>query len=253
MQMKTPTPQTRLYVDFTLKSDQKYEINKHQSHYLLHVLRLNEGAYLSVFNGHDGEWLAKICHTHKKTVFIETIKIIKEQTNLFQVSLCFAPLKKTHTDILVSQATEMGVTEFLPFTSDFSHTKRTNTDRLKATATEAAELSERLDVPHFYELQPLEKLLSEWPEDKQLFFCDEARDGEFLFSSFEKQKKRGTLSSNIAFLIGPEGGFSERERNYLQDHKAVYNVQLGNRVMRADTAAICALSIWHAFSTYCDL
>ncbi len=152
--------------------------------------------------------------------------------------LLFAPIKKARTDFIVEKAAEMGVREIRPVQTEFTNAERIRRDRLQAHVIEAAEQCGGVFVPEVRELERLDRLLQGWPEDRQLMFCDEALAGG------SPVLKANQDAGPWAILIGPEGGFSEAERDRLQALEFAHPVALGPRILRADTAAVAAMTLW---------
>ncbi|MBY6137596.1 16S rRNA (uracil(1498)-N(3))-methyltransferase [Nocardioides marinus] len=229
----------RLYVDHPLGAGQTVPLDRDQAHYLFGVMRQAAGAHVALFNGRDGEWLAEVAEAGKRGGTLACL----EQTRPLQLPpdlwLLFAPIKKARTDFIVEKAAEMGAARILPVQTDFTNSERIRQDRLQAHAVEAAEQCGGTYVPDVAELQKLSRLLDHWPADRQLMFCDEAEVGNALQLAAETRK-----GAPWAILIGPEGGFSEAERKRLHDLPQSHVVSLGPRILRADTAAVAALTLW---------
>lgn len=226
----------RLYLDHALGRDQTIPLSKEQAHYLFSVMRLRDGAEFLGFDGRNGEWRCKIVDIGKRGGSL----ICREQTAPLleppDLWLLFAPIKKARTDFIVEKATEMGARRICPVATDFTNAERVRRDRLQAHAIEAAEQCGGTFVPEVAELMRLDPLLADWPTDRQLMFCDEMLAGE-----------AGTLPDlpgPWAILIGPEGGFSKDERKRLRNLDYAHPVSLGPRILRADTAAVAALTVW---------
>ncbi|WP_417475661.1 16S rRNA (uracil(1498)-N(3))-methyltransferase [Leisingera sp.] len=229
----------RLYVDHPLGAGQTVPLDRDQAHYLFGVMRQAAGAHVALFNGRDGEWLAEVAEAGKRGGTLACL----EQTRPLQLPpdlwLLFAPIKKARTDFIVEKAAEMGAARILPVQTDFTNSERIRQDRLQAHAVEAAEQCGGTYVPDVAELQKLSRLLDHWPAERQLMFCDEAEVGNALQLAAETRK-----GAPWAILIGPEGGFSEAERKRLHDLPQSHVVSLGPRILRADTAAVAALTLW---------
>lgn len=229
----------RLCVDHPLGAGQSVPLDRSQAHYLFAVMRLGVGDRLYVFNGRDGEFLAEIAQTGKRGGELACL----EQTRALQMPpdiwLVFAPVKKARTDFIVEKAVEMGVSRIVPVQTDFTNADRIRQDRLQAHAVEAAEQCGATFVPSVANLQKLEKLLAGWPKERTMMFCDEARLGE---TAGLAKAEPGPW----AVLIGPEGGFSAPERHRLESADFTVPVSLGPRILRADTAAVAALTLWQA-------
>jgi 16S rRNA (uracil1498-N3)-methyltransferase len=228
----------RLYVDQPLAPGQAVALSQDQAHYLTGVMRLGEGAALLLFNGRDGEWRATLAQAGKRNA----IAVCDVQTRpLHQppdLWLLFAPIKKARTDFIVEKAVELGVSRILPVQTRHTNSERIRQDRLQAHAVEAAEQCGATFVPEVTDLHHLDKLLATWPTDRRLYWCDETALGQ-----------PATISPTLgpaAILIGPEGGFSADEAAKLRARPNVIPLSLGPRILRADTAAVAALTLWQA-------
>ncbi|WP_137111064.1 16S rRNA (uracil(1498)-N(3))-methyltransferase [Rhodobacter sp. SY28-1] len=228
----------RLYVDQPLAPGQAVRLSQDQAHYLVGVMRLAAGAAVLLFNGRDGEWRATLAEAGKRGA----IAICETQTKPLHLPpdlwLLFAPIKKARTDFIVEKAVELGASRILPVQTRHTNSERIRQDRLQAHAVEAAEQCGATFVPEVTDLQHLDKLLSKWPEDRRLYWCDETAIGQ-----------PATLSpaeGPAAILIGPEGGFSADEAAKLRARPNVTPLSLGPRILRADTAAVAALTLWQA-------
>jgi 16S rRNA (uracil1498-N3)-methyltransferase len=239
--LKEAGGRTRLFVDASLEPGGAVTLDEGQSHYLLHVLRAKAGDRVLLFNGRDGEWLGEISATSKRGVTVALRAVTEQQTEVPDVWLLFAPVKKTPSDYLAQKATELGARKLQPVFTRRTIVTRINQERLKANAVEAAEQSARLTVPEIGEAVALEKLLDAWPGDRRIFFCDEGGDAKPL-----AQAAREAGEGPCAILTGPEGGFDTGERENLRRRPFVTPVTLGPRILRADTAALAALAIWQS-------
>ena len=229
----------RLYVEHPLGAGQSLPLDRDQAHYLFGVMRLSAGSQVLLFNGTDGEWLADVTEAKKRAGVLTCV----EQTKPLQMPpdlwLLFAPIKKARTDFIVEKAAEMGAARILPVQTEFTNSERIRQDRLQAHAIEAAEQCGGTSVPEVAELQKLDRLLDHWPDGRQLMFCDEAEVGNALeLAAADKS------DAPWAILIGPEGGFSEAERKRLHALPYSHVVSLGPRILRADTAAVAAMTLW---------
>ncbi len=176
--LSEPGGKVRLFVEAALDPGARIQANDGQAHYLLHVMRAKVGDRISLFNGHDGEWLAQITEVTKRGCTIACERQTRAQANTPDLWLCFAPIKKTPADYLTQKATELGVSALQPVITRRTIVSRVNTERMRANAIEAAEQSDRLSVPEVREPVSLEKLLADWPAGRRVLFCDEA--GEAL-------------------------------------------------------------------------
>ena len=228
-----------MFIDHPLASGQPVPIEPGQAHYLSGVMRLRTGDEISVFNGRDGEWSARILEIGKRGGVLEAVTQTADQRDPPDLWLMFAPIKKARTDFIVEKATEMGAARILPVQTDFTNSERIRQDRLQAHAVEAAEQCGGTFVPQVEDLQPLSRLLSGWDNARQILWADEAMVGP-------AQTLAGLPAGPWAILIGPEGGFSPAERSHLSGRDFVHRISLGPRILRADTAAVAALTLWQA-------
>ncbi|SHM49421.1 16S rRNA (uracil1498-N3)-methyltransferase [Roseovarius litoreus] len=227
----------RLYVEHPLGEGQTVPLSRDQAHYLFGVMRRGAGDALLGFNGRDGEWLVTVQEASKKGGVLRVEKQTAPQRNPPDLWVLFAPIKKARTDFIVEKAAEMGAARILPVQTDFTNSERIRQDRLQAHAIEAAEQCGGTYVPEVTDLQKLDRLLQDWPERRQLMFCDEALAGA-------AQNLGAVGGPAWAILIGPEGGFSEAERARLHALPFAHPVSLGPRILRADTAAVAAMTVW---------
>ena len=229
----------RLYVDQALAAGQPVAVDADQANYLFNVMRLARGAPVALFNGRDGEWLARVAEPGKRS----GILISERQTAPLRLPpdlwLIFAPIKKARTDFIVEKATELGAARVMPVQTRHTNSERIRQDRLQAHAMEAAEQCGATFVPEVTDLISLDKLLASWPADRKLLWCDEAMVGQAPALS-------GPRGASWAILIGPEGGFSADEQARLRALPQVVPLALGPRILRADTAAVAALTLWQA-------
>lgn len=239
-ELTEPGGKVRLYIGDALCSGARIPLADAQAHYLLHVMRAKTGERVSLFNGRDGEWLARIAEVAKRSCVLECEKQTRKQDIAPDIWLCFAPIKKTPADYVVQKATELGVSALAPVFTRRTIVSRVNLERMTANAVEAAEQSDRLTVPEIREPVSLEKLLASWPRERRILFCDEAGDAKPIADIGKAEAK------SWAILTGPEGGFDPAERELIRACDFVMPVSLGPRILRADTAALAALSIWQA-------
>jgi 16S rRNA (uracil1498-N3)-methyltransferase len=231
----------RLYVPHDLAQGFEIEADPQQSHYLANVLRLGEGAQLLLFNGRDGEWLARIPAVAKKRVVLTPVTQTRPQPPHPDLVYCFAPLKQGRLDYLVQKAVEMGAGVLQPVITQHTQMSTVGIDRLRANVIEAAEQCGILAIPHVREAIKLDRVLWEWEPGRQLIFCDESADANNPVPVLTAISGR-----KLGLLIGPEGGFSEEERRQLRALQFVTPIPLGPRILRADTAAVAALAVIQA-------
>lgn len=239
-------PRTRLFVPQDLASAATIDLDSAQAHYLVNVLRLKAGAAVSLFNGRDGEWRARIDSIGRGRCAVTLEDQARRQRPEPDLWLLFAPLKKARTDYLAEKATEIGASLLWPVFTRRTQAERINLDRLRANAIEAAEQSERLSVPEIHAPAKLADILADWPSDRRLLFCDETGGGAPIAQALAAQRDNGSM--RWAVLIGPEGGFARDELDALGKLPFVTAAGLGPRILRADTAALAALVVVQALA-----
>lgn len=233
---RPPKSIARLFVDRPLAPG-TVTLGPDQSHYLANVMRLKAGDPLILFDDRTGEWDAVIADPHRKSTAVSLVSLRRPREAVPDLWLCAAPIRKGRVDWVAEKACELGVARFVPVLTRRTIVDRLNLDRLRAHMIEAAEQCERTALPELAETVPLVPLLSDWPAGRALIFCDEA-GGEPL----------ATLArpGPAAILIGPEGGFDPEEREAILALPWTVRASLGPRILRADTAAAAAVSIWQS-------
>ena len=242
---------TRLFVDADLGPGATIDLAPGQAHYLRHVLRLEAGEAVQLFNGRDGEWRARLDGFGKGKCSIAVADQTRPQRSELDLWLVFAPIKRERIDWLAAKATELGVTALLPAFTRRTAVTRVNTDRLRANAVEAAEQCERLTVPDVREAATLDRILADWPPRRRLLLCAEAGTARPIADALVAEKAALAAAGRAApepwaVLTGPEGGFAPDELDALVKLAFVTAVGLGPRLLRADTAAVAALACWQA-------
>ncbi len=235
-----PDGKVRLFVEHPLEAGNAVTLDEGQAHYLRHVMRAKTGDAVQLFNGRDGEWRAVLDLTHKRNVKATPGRTTRAQDRAGDLWFCFAPIKKAAAEFLAQKATELGASVLQPVITRRTIVSRVNVDRMLANAIEAAEQSDRLDVPECRAPSALTSLLGLWPANRTLIFCDEGGAPPML----EALKGKGLTSA--AILAGPEGGFDAQERAAIRAVPQCVPVSLGPRILRADTAALAALAIFEA-------
>jgi 16S rRNA (uracil1498-N3)-methyltransferase len=218
---------------------QAVPLTEAQAHYLFAVMRQGVGAHVALFNGREGEWTATVAEAGKKRGTLLCVTQAAPQLNPPDLWLLFAPIKKTRTDFIVEKAAELGCARIIPVQTEFTNSERIRQDRLQAHALEAAEQCLGTAVPEVSDLQPLRKLLDGWDPARRILWADESLVGP-------AQTLAGLAPGPWAILIGPEGGFSEPERTRLRAQPFVTPISLGPRILRADTAACAAITLWQS-------
>lgn len=234
---------TRLFIKTRLTPDSSVTLTKEQAHYLGTVLRRSAGDSLRVFNGESGEWRAEIVEISRKGGMIKCGEQLRAPKVMPDIWLCFAPVRKHRTAFIIEKGTELGVSEFHPLQTARTQFPKINIEKARLQAIEAAEQTERLDIPRVHEVSRggINDYLGGWNVARPLIFADEAGDARPA-SEVLKELHSGPT----AILIGPEGGFTPQERDMLRGQSFVHPVSLGPRILRADTAALSLLTLWQA-------
>lgn len=231
----------RLFVPNDLSAESGIVLDKDQSHYLANVMRLKEGEAVALFNGRDGEWTASLQKVAKSGVAIHVHSQTRPQTPEPDLWLLAAPIKKDRVDLVAEKAAELGVSRLWPVFTRRTVMSRVNTERLAANMVEAAEQCERLTIPEMAEPAALDKVLAGWDAERPLLFLDESGAGQPIATALA-----GMAPGKLAVLVGPEGGFDNTERALLARLPFAVPISLGPRILRAETAAIAALSVVQA-------
>jgi 16S rRNA (uracil1498-N3)-methyltransferase len=237
--MKT-TP--RLHIEETLSAAREIVLTREQAHYLTGVLRLSAGDAVRAFNGRDGEWLAYLANTAKKSVSLRCERLVAEAKLPPDIDYIFAPLKHARLDYVVQKATELGARRLRPVMTSRTVAERVNLDRMRANVIEAAEQCNLVQIPEVLEPKKLETILATWEKGRSLVYCDETK------AALNPLESLKALKTPSAVLVGPEGGFTDEEKKLLKSLDFVIPISLGPRIMRADTAAIAALTLVQALA-----
>ncbi len=232
-----PSSLPRLYVDEALSENAALTLEGAPANYLANVLRLGPGGQVKLFDDHTGEWLAEITDAGRKRVTLRIASHLRDRETVPDLWLLFAPIKRGRIDWIAEKATELGVAKLVPVLTRRTIVDRVNAERLRAHMIEAAEQCERTALPEIAEPQKLDGLLANWPADRTLLFADEQGGAPLADTA-----KPGPT----AILIGPEGGFTEEEGARIRALPQAKAVSLGPRILRADTAALAAISLWMA-------
>ena len=223
----------RLFFSNSLSTDMIDKLDKPQSHYLTKVMRVKENEVFSLFNK-KGEWEAKILGVSKNIVEFKTIKQVRKKENTKELWLAFSPIKSNYQNFMIQKATELGVTKFLPIIFDRTVVRKINKERLEKIIIEASEQSNRINVPTIEDAQNLKSFLKNNLMD--LIFTD-------LNSDNQKIDKSKLTNKPVCIIIGPEGDFSETEREEILDFKGVQPIKINENILRSETAVISAISI----------
>ena len=223
----------RLFFSDSISTNMISELNTSQSHYLIKVMRIKENEVFSLFNN-DGEWEAKILSIFKGIVEFKIIKKLRQKENIKELWLAFSPIKTNYQNFMIQKATELGITKFLPIIFDRTIVRKINKERLKKIVVEASEQSNRINVPSIENVQSLNNFLKNNSVD--LILAD-------LNSNNYKVDKSKFNKDVVCIIIGPEGDFSESEREKILSFKRVQSIKINENILRSETAVISAISI----------
>jgi len=229
---------TRLYVNFDLKQGETISIVAPQLHFLKNVMRIKVGEHISIFNGRDGEFTAEILEVSNKFILAKCQEQTREQKNSSKIKLYFGSTNKHRLAFLVEKACELGATELQPIITEYGNKNLFNVDKMEIQAIEASEQCERLDIPT---ISPIIRL-KDIQDSDTILFADESRIGSSLFDTLKDIKGK-----DISIIIGPAGGFSEEEKAFINSLNNVKNVNLGENILRVETAGIMILSCLKGF------
>tara|TARA_Y100000768_G_scaffold54838_1_gene36368 strand:- start:1728 stop:2480 length:753 start_codon:yes stop_codon:yes gene_type:complete len=227
----------RLYQNYKLYQNAIIEVTNDDHHYLRNVMRVKVNDELLIFNGLDGEWYSKVLIVKKDRIEIEVISCARPQIKYKEMHCYFSPLNANRHNYIIEKLTELGISTFTPVITEFSNVRKVNQNKLRSRAKEAAEQCGLMIVPQINKAIGLDEILSDWSTEKTLVFCDEK-----LHPKNPINELIGSKELNISFLIGPEGGFSDKERYDILKLQNLIRLSLGSRVLRADTAAIVVAS-----------
>ncbi len=231
----------RLYVEDEIQAGISFEAGAQAAHYLTHVLRMKVGNEVLVFNGRDGEWKASLRPEGKKRLFLEPLEQTRPQPEPSELIYCFAPLKQGRLDYMVQKAVEMGAGILQPVITQHTQVPKLGIDRIRTNAIEAAEQCGVLSLPECREALRFDRFLDLWDQSRRLIFCDEGYESDDPLAILSQLEP-----APAGLLIGPEGGFSEEERQLLRRQPFVTAIPLGPRILRADTAAVAAMALVQA-------
>ena len=232
----------RLYVSQDLAEGAEVKLDPQQTNYLVNVLRLGAGAPTLLFNGRDGEFSASLAASSRKAASLIVGAQSRPQETPPDVDYLFAPLKHARLDYMAQKAVEMGASRLRPVITRHTQVSRVNLERLQANAIEACEQCGVIWIPEIAPVEPLAEALKRWPPERLLVFCDEEAEQASPLDALGSAR----ADSGVGLLIGPEGGFDDNERAAILSAPRVVRLSLGPRILRADTAAVAALTLIQA-------
>jgi len=230
---------TRIYINKSISLNLIIYIKDKQHHFLKNVLRIKIHDEISVFDGKTGEWKAKIISISRDNTAVRVFENIKKMEKSSDLWLVFSPIKQNRMSIAIQKATEIGVNKIIPCNTNYTNIKNINLKNLYQNAIEASEQSQRLDIPIIEREVDLKSLLQNWPNDRKLIYCDEKiKTGKLMIETIINIKNN---AKKWAVIIGPEGGFSDKERELILKNNNTVPISLGNTMLRSDTAITVAL------------
>ena len=227
----------RLYFSDEIKSNLVAQLDKKQSHYIKNVMRLKLGENISIFNS-CGEWNSTIESYEKGKANIKILNKIRDEENEKKIWLAFSPIKQNPLNFMIQKATELGVHKFIPVLCERSVVKNINTARVKKIIIESSEQSNRLSIPEIKKIESLKNFLKNFPKNGCIIFCDINSHKKNLNKILTKK-----IKGPICIIVGPEGDFSEAERQLIINLNQAYPLSLAPNILRAETAAVAAVSI----------
>ena len=230
---------TRLFVSKKLSANILIYIKKKQHHFLKNVLRIKKEDIINLFDGLTGEWLSKVISINRDNIVLQIQNKLRDIPRESDLWLIFAPIKSYRMNITIQKATELGISRFIPILTEYTNQSKINFNNLELIMIEASEQSERLSIPTLEKTIKLDDLVDNFPSDRGLVFCDEGNENlptiyNALINETKKYKK-------WSVIIGPEGGFSEKERTTISSLSSCISVSLGKRILRSDTATTAAI------------
>ena len=228
----------RIFIEKNIRIESEIVLSKSQSHYLKNVMRKKEEEKIFIFNSYDGEWLAKVRYVNKELRLIPTNQTRKAtKCSHLDIWICFGVIKPRNIGYLIEKTTEIGVNNFFPLKTEFSENIKLNYSRLNKIAIEATEQSENINVPKIDEVTKLKDFFTKIDSDRKIIMCDEKKKNNSIMKILGKNKFK-----KLAIFIGPVGGWSKNDMKEFLNQKEVFFISLGNSLLKADTAAIYALS-----------
>lgn len=236
----------RIFIEKNIRTESEIVLSKSQSHYLKNVMRKKEEEKIFIFNSYDGEWLAKVRYVNKELKVIPTNQTRKAtKCSHLDIWICFGVIKPRNIGYLIEKTTEIGVNNFFPLKTEFSENIKLNYSRLNKIAIEATEQSENINVPKIDEVTKLKDFFTKIDSDRKIIMCDEKKKNNSIMKILGKNKFK-----KLAIFIGPVGGWSKNDMKEFLNQKEVFFISLGNSLLKADTAAIYALSCIRAHTDF---
>ena len=228
----------RIFIEKNIRTESEIVLSKSQSHYLKNVMRKKEEEKIFIFNSYDGEWLASVRYVNKELRLIPTNQTRKAtKCSHLDIWICFGVIKPRNIGYLIEKTTEIGVNNFFPLKTEFSENIKLNYSRLNKIAIEATEQSENINVPKIDEVTKLKDFYTKIDPDRKIIMWDEKKKNNSIMKILGKNKFK-----KLAIFIGPVGGWSKNDMKEFLNQKEVFFISLGNSLLKADTAAIYALS-----------
>ena len=232
-------PKTRIFINKSISSNLIIYVKDKQHHFLRNVMRIKINDNINVFDGISGEWASTVIAINRESTALRVTENIKKMQSSPDLWLIFAPIKQNRMSIAIQKATELGVSKIIPCSTEYTNIKNINVKNLYQNSIEASEQSQTLDIPSIEKEVNLKSLLDSWPKDRKLIFCDESNtDNKPIIDTILPLKN---TTKKWSVLIGPEGGFSDNEKDLILKNNGAISVSLGNTILRSDTAITVAL------------
>lgn len=228
----------RLFIDFPLIKGDNINLSKDDAHYLINVMRKKQGNEVVIFNGKDGEWTGILKSIDRNSVTLEIQNQKRAQSDISNIWIIFSLIKSPRLNFLIEKSTELGVAGFIPITTDHSVVDKINYEKARSWIKESSEQSERISLPKLENTMSLSNLIDNWPQERKIIFCNEREAQTKILDAFSAIAPQ----EPFAIMIGPEGGFSEKENKMLKELPYVISCQMGPRILRSETAILAAIS-----------
>tara|TARA_B100001996_G_scaffold376087_1_gene356904 strand:- start:449 stop:1183 length:735 start_codon:yes stop_codon:yes gene_type:complete len=237
--MKVYSPSIRIFLNISFEKADLFKITDKQAHYLINVMRVKVGSNILVFNGFEGEYRVEIVNKGNNNIICKVIEKVRNQQNEPKLNLIFSLVKKDRIFNILEKCTELGVTCFYPILTERTQNYNYNIKKFESYVIEASEQTRRLSIPKIMPVQKINSLLNNWNKNESILLCNE-NEGTSLM------KISKSMSKSVSILIGPEGGFSEKELREFSNFEFITSILLGPRILRSDTAAIATIASYQS-------
>ena len=237
--MKVYSKSIRIFLGISFEKNNLFKITDKQAHYLINVMRVKIGSEILVFNGFEGEYRVEIVDKSNNKITCQVMGKERDQEDEPKLNLIFSLVKKDRIFNILEKCTELGVTCFYPILSERTQNINYNIQKFESYVIEASEQTRRLSIPKIMPVKKINSLLNNWNKNEKILLCNE-NDGIPLIKISNNMKK------SVSILIGPEGGFSEKELKEFPKCDFITSISLGPRILRSDTAAIATIASYQS-------